>query len=89
MIALWAVLASLVLPLARADEISVRDAHLRSVEDGLVLDADFDFDLTPRLIDTSRLPHGRGRSDLFPARIRGVSTRRAGDRCARNRSART
>ena len=50
-IALWAVLASLVLPLARADEISVRDARLRAVEDGLVLDADFDFELTPRLAE--------------------------------------
>src|SRR3954463_16357553 len=50
-IALWALLASLVLPLARADEISVRGAQLRPVEDGLVLDADFDFELTPRLAE--------------------------------------
>src|SRR5436853_6140219 len=49
-IALWALLASLV-PLARADEISVRGAQLRPVEDGLVLDADFDFELTPRLAE--------------------------------------
>lgn len=35
--------------IAFADEIDVRDARLRAVEDGLVLDADFDFDLTPRL----------------------------------------
>ncbi|HEY5898271.1 MAG TPA: DUF4390 domain-containing protein [Burkholderiales bacterium] len=35
--------------LAFADEIDVRDARLRAVEDGLVLDADFDFDLTQRL----------------------------------------
>jgi hypothetical protein len=35
--------------LAFADEIDVRDAQLRAVEDGLVLDADFDFDLTQRL----------------------------------------
>jgi hypothetical protein len=34
---------------ALADEIDVRDARLRAVEDGLVLDAEFDFDLTPRL----------------------------------------
>src|SRR3954462_272413 len=50
-IALWALLASLVVPLARADEISVRGAQLRPVEDGLVLDADFDFELTPRLAE--------------------------------------
>jgi hypothetical protein len=34
---------------AWADEIEVRAAELRAVEDGLVLDADFAFDLTPRL----------------------------------------
>ena len=34
---------------AWADEIEVRAADLRAVEDGLVLDADFAFDLTPRL----------------------------------------
>src|SRR6266545_949738 len=34
---------------ARADTIEVRDAALRAVEDGLVLDADFAFELTPRL----------------------------------------
>src|SRR3954466_5050657 len=50
-IALWALLASLVVPLARADEISVRGAQLRPVEDGLVLDADFDFELSPRLAE--------------------------------------
>src|SRR5690349_14492095 len=50
-IALWALLASLILPVARADEISVRDAQLRPVEEGLVLDADFDFELTPRLAE--------------------------------------
>ena len=32
----------------RADENEVRDAQLRTVEDGLVLDADFDFD-PPRM----------------------------------------
>ena len=32
-----------------ADEIEVRAADLRAVEDGLLLDADFAFELTPRL----------------------------------------
>ena len=36
---------------ARADEIEVRDVALRSAEDGLVLDADFAFELTPRLAE--------------------------------------
>jgi len=36
---------------ARADEIAVRDARLRATEEGLVLDADFAFELTPRLAD--------------------------------------
>ena len=36
---------------ARADAIEVRAASLRSTEAGLVLDADFVFDLTPRLAD--------------------------------------
>jgi hypothetical protein len=36
---------------ARADEPEVRNAELRTVEEGLVLDADFDFDLTPRLAE--------------------------------------
>src|SRR3954447_22850309 len=49
-IALCAVLVLLSLPL-RADDIDVRDARLRAVEDGLVLDADFDFELTPRLYE--------------------------------------
>ena len=35
--------------LARADDIEVRAAALRTVEEGLVLDADFEFELTPRL----------------------------------------
>ena len=35
----------------RAEEIEVRDVALRRVEDGLTLDADFAFDLTPRLAD--------------------------------------
>jgi len=34
---------------ASGDEIEVRSAELRAVEEGLVLDADFDFELTPRL----------------------------------------
>jgi Domain of unknown function (DUF4390) len=34
-----------------ADDIEVRDASLRSVEEGLVLDADFGFELTPRLAE--------------------------------------
>ena len=36
---------------ARADEIEVGQVHLRAVEEGLVLDADFDFELTPRLAE--------------------------------------
>jgi hypothetical protein len=36
---------------AGADEIEVRDVALRSVDEGLALDADFAFELTPRLAD--------------------------------------
>jgi hypothetical protein len=36
---------------AWADDIEVRRAELRAVEDGLVLDADFAFELTPRLAE--------------------------------------
>lgn len=36
---------------ARADEIEVTAATLHATEDGLVLDADFAFELTPRLVD--------------------------------------
>jgi hypothetical protein len=36
---------------ARADEIEVRDVALRSADEGMMLDADFSFDLTPRLAD--------------------------------------
>lgn len=36
---------------ARANDIEVREAALRVVEDGLVLDADFEFVLTPRLAE--------------------------------------
>lgn len=46
-----AVLACLAATLARADDAEVRTASLRAVEDGLVLDADFEFELTPRLAD--------------------------------------
>jgi len=47
---LLAILALAATP-ARASEIAVREAGLRAVEDGLVLDADFEFELTPRLAD--------------------------------------
>src|ERR671914_1176513 len=43
--------ASLLAPAAGADEIEIRAARLRATEEGLVLDADFDFELTPRLAD--------------------------------------
>src|SRR3954470_20183505 len=43
--------ALLVLHAARANEIDVRDAQLRATEVGLMLDADFDFELTPRLAE--------------------------------------
>jgi hypothetical protein len=36
---------------ARADDIEVGQVQLRAVEEGLVLDADFDFELTPRLAE--------------------------------------
>jgi hypothetical protein len=44
-------LACLAAAPARADDVEVRAATLRAVEDGLVLDADFQFELTPRLAD--------------------------------------
>jgi hypothetical protein len=44
-------LASLTASLAHADEIEVVEASLRATEEGLVLDADFAFELTPRLVD--------------------------------------
>lgn len=37
--------------LVHANDIEVRTARLRTVEEGLVLDADFAFDLTPRLAE--------------------------------------
>jgi len=43
--------AALAAPCARADEIEVREASLRATEEGLVLDAQFAFELTPRLVD--------------------------------------
>ena len=46
-----AMLAAAPLQGARADEIEVRDVALRSVDDGLALDADFAFELTPRLAE--------------------------------------
>jgi hypothetical protein len=46
-----AVLACLAPAPARADDVEVRAASLRAVEDGLVLDADFEFELTPRLAE--------------------------------------
>ncbi len=42
---------SLLLPSAWANEIDVRAAELRAVEEGLMLAADFDFELTPRLAE--------------------------------------
>jgi hypothetical protein len=43
--------ALLVCSLVRANDIEVSDARLRTVEEGLVLDADFAFELTPRLAE--------------------------------------
>ena len=43
--------ALLAAPAARADEIEVRAASLRATEEGLMVDADFAFELTPRLAD--------------------------------------
>jgi hypothetical protein len=44
-------LALLLLQPAWGNEIDVGDAKLRAVEDGLMLDADFDFELSPRLAE--------------------------------------
>jgi hypothetical protein len=44
-------LALLAAPALRAEDNEVGEVSLRAVEDGLVLDADFSFDLTPRLAD--------------------------------------
>lgn len=48
---LTGLVALLASSLLHANDIEVRDARLRSVEEGLVLDADFSFDLTPRLVE--------------------------------------
>jgi len=48
----FALLAGLIAPSGvRADEIEVREARLRASDEGLVLDAEFRFELTPRLAD--------------------------------------
>src|SRR5437870_5258076 len=44
-------LALLAMAPARGDSIEVRDAALRATDEGIVLDADFDFELTPRLAE--------------------------------------
>jgi hypothetical protein len=46
-----AMLAAAPLGDVRADDIEVRDVALLRVEEGLALDADFEFELTPRLAD--------------------------------------
>jgi hypothetical protein len=43
--------ALLACTLVQANEIEVRDARLRGAEEGLLLDADFAFELTPRLAE--------------------------------------
>ena len=48
-VAAW--LAVLAISPAYADDIEVRATQLRATEEGLVLDADFDFELSPRLSD--------------------------------------
>jgi hypothetical protein len=48
-VALAAILLAAIV--AHADEIEVRDVALRQVEEGLALDADFAFELTPRLAE--------------------------------------
>jgi hypothetical protein len=48
---LIALLCALAAQPARGEEIEVRSAALRPTEAGLVLDADFEFELTPRLAD--------------------------------------
>jgi hypothetical protein len=48
---LVACLAALAALSARADEIEVRDLQLHAAEEGLVLDADFTFELSPRLYE--------------------------------------
>lgn len=49
-IALWVGLAALLCAFpVRADDIAVGEVQLRSAEEGMLLDADFSFELTPRL----------------------------------------
>ena len=43
---------ALAAPSTRADEIEVRDVRFAAVEDGIALSADFDFDFSPRLVQT-------------------------------------
>jgi len=50
-LAVGCVLIAVAAGAARAEEIEVRDLALRASPDGLVLDADFAFELTPRLVD--------------------------------------
>jgi len=50
-LAVGCVLIAVAAGAARAEEIEVRDLALRATQDGLVLDADFAFELTPRLVD--------------------------------------
>jgi hypothetical protein len=38
---------------ARADEIEITDARLSATEDGIVLAADFAFELSPRLVEVA------------------------------------
>jgi hypothetical protein len=48
---LFACLAVLAASPARADEIEVRDVQLHTAEEGLILNADFAFELSPRLYE--------------------------------------
>src|SRR5215831_16303148 len=48
---LTGLLALLATGLARGDSIEVRDAALRATDEGIVLDADFAFELSPRLAE--------------------------------------
>ena len=50
-ILLGLLVAALAAPAGRAEGIEVLDASLRAVEEGLVLDADFELELTPRLAE--------------------------------------
>ena len=50
-IAILATCLAFAISSAHADEIAVRDVQLRAAEDGLVLNADFAFELSPRLYD--------------------------------------